>query len=142
MRLFDGTEIQARGIFDFIPTDRDLTPTYGLYLDQQWRKRDIAWEREFIDWPDFGLPQDESSLFAAIARIWELAKRGDVIEVACAGGIGRTGTVVSCLAIISGVPANDAVAWARAHYYARAVETNAQEELIARFGEWYKGRAG
>ena len=30
----------------------------------------------------------------------------------------------------------------RAHYDERAVETNAQEELIARFDEWYKGRVG
>jgi protein-tyrosine phosphatase len=142
VRLADGTEIQARGVDELILTDADLTPTYGLYLDERWRKRDILWQHTFIDWPDFGVPPDEPALFEAIVEAWERATRGDIVEVACRGGIGRTGTVVACMAILSGVPSSGAVDWTRAQYDARAVETDTQEELVARFGEWHELRAG
>jgi hypothetical protein len=139
VRLADGTLVQARGLLTFIPADLDLTPTFGLYLDRGWRDREIGWPHEFIDWPDFGVPSDERSLFGAIVRAWDSAKRGETVEVACAGGMGRTGTVVACLAILSGIAPDDAVRWTRANYDARAVETAAQEELVARFGDWWAG---
>jgi hypothetical protein len=47
--------------------------------------------------------------------------------------LGRTGTLLGCLAIVAGVHAADAVEWVRGHYDARAVETVDQVEMIARF---------
>ena len=45
----------------------------------------------------------------------------------------RTGTVMSCLAILSGVPADQAIAWVREHYNERAVETPWQRGWVKRF---------
>ena len=38
------------------------------------------------------------------------------------------------MAVLAGVPADEAVAWVRANYRAGAVETDAQKLLVARFG--------
>ncbi|WP_372470498.1 phosphatase domain-containing protein [Saccharothrix luteola] len=61
------------------------------------------------------------------------AVAGERVEVACGGGVGRTGTVITCLAVLAGVPSGDVVAWARAHYNRRAVETPWQKRWVARF---------
>lgn len=57
----------------------------------------------------------------------------DRVEIACAGGRGRTGTALACLAIIDGVPAEDAVAFVRERYHRRAVETPWQRRYVRRF---------
>jgi hypothetical protein len=38
------------------------------------------------------------------------------------------------MAVLAGVPAADAVAWVRANYDARAVETEEQEKFVIWFG--------
>ena len=57
----------------------------------------------------------------------------DPVEIACAGGHGRTGTALACLAVLDGVPSRAAVCYVRAHYAARAVETPGQRRFVARF---------
>jgi len=57
----------------------------------------------------------------------------DPVEIACAGGHGRTGTALACLAVLDGVPSREAVRYVRAHYAARAVETPGQRRFVARF---------
>ena len=42
--------------------------------------------------------------------------------------------MLSCLAVAAGIDApSDAIQWVREHYHASAVETRAQEQLVARF---------
>ena len=53
------------------------------------------------------------------------------VEIACGGGVGRTGTALAVLAVLSGVPAAAAVEWVRANYHPRAVETRRQRAWIA-----------
>jgi protein-tyrosine phosphatase len=77
--------------------------------------------------------------FAAVVDLHRRARAGEVVEVACYGGIGRTGTALSCLAVLAGVSPSEAVAWVRKHYHRLAVETAEQEQLIARFGRWLDG---
>jgi protein-tyrosine phosphatase len=55
------------------------------------------------------------------------------VEIACAGGHGRTGTALACLAILDGVPATEAVAFVRDQYDPHAVETPAQRRYVAKF---------
>lgn len=55
------------------------------------------------------------------------------VEVACAGGRGRTGTALACLAVLDGVPADRAVAFVRRNYDAHAVETPWQKRYVRRF---------
>lgn len=56
------------------------------------------------------------------------------IEIACAGGRGRTGTALACVAVLDGVPATKAVAYVRGRYDRRAVETVWQRWYVRRFG--------
>jgi protein-tyrosine phosphatase len=86
-----------------------------------------------VRWPDFRLPSDREDAADAIAEAWREAERGRV-EVACGGGIGRTGTALACLAILDGVPAEQAVAYVREHYHRRAVETPWQRRYVRAFG--------
>jgi len=64
-----------------------------------------------------------------------MAQEGKRVEVACIGGHGRTGTVLACMAVLAGVPANEAVRWVRNQYCERAVQEPSQEYWMERFAE-------
>jgi protein-tyrosine phosphatase len=81
------------------------------------------WPYRRIDWPDFGLPRDRQDALAGLAQALRKARGGELVEVACLGGRGRTGTAIAALAIMDGVPAKDAVRWVRTRYHPKAVET-------------------
>jgi protein-tyrosine phosphatase len=82
--------------------------------------------------PDFGLPSDSAAAEAALREAWARAA-AERVEIGCAGGHGRTGTALACLAVLDGVPGREAVRYVRAHYAARAVETPRQRRFVARF---------
>jgi hypothetical protein len=126
----DGTQIVAVSFDAADPYRRERTPSFGLYLDDRW---DPPWPHAHLDWPDFAVPADPAALRVALTTLLERARAGDVVEVGCLGGHGRTGTAVACLAILTGVQPDDAVAWVREHYCDRAVETGAQAAFVAGF---------
>jgi protein-tyrosine phosphatase len=86
-----------------------------------------------VRWPDFRLPADPTDLRAALDDVLTRAA-AERVDVACAGGRGRTGTALACLAILDGVAPTEAVAWVRQRYDARAVETPFQARFVRRFG--------
>ena len=132
--LPDGSVVLAHGRLDLVPSERPRAPDYAMYLDERWRHdTGVTWPCRMIDWPDFGVPTDEDDLFIAVEYLYQRARRVELVEVACFGGVGRTGTVLSCLTVLAGVAPSEAVAWVRANYAARAVETPEQEALVARF---------
>lgn len=127
----DGTRIRANGI-----AARDTDGgwrEFGLYCDAAWKPE---WPSQTIDWPDFGLPSAPETAAQQIVDAFERAKRGERVEVGCLGGLGRTGTVLACMAALAGVPSTDAVTWLRQHYRPEAVETGAQANWVAWFAEW------
>ena len=103
---------------------------FGLYMDKRWAPE---WPAELIEWQDFGLPRDDAAARAQIRGAFARARAGERVEVGCLGGLGRTGTVLACMATLAGVPADEAVAWVRANYDVRAVETPEQEEWVRAF---------
>ena len=82
----------------------------------------VAWPCTWLRWPDFRLPADDARARKVLAEAWERAAH-ERVEIACAGGKGRTGTALALLAVLDGVPRQEAVAWVRDHYDSRAVET-------------------
>ena len=96
-----------------------------------------TWPAEVVEWPDFGLPADGNRAADQIVAAFARARSGDVVEVGCMGGLGRTGTVLACMAVLAGEPAASAVAWVRREYNPAAVETGAQEQWV----RWFAGRA-
>ncbi len=93
-----------------------------------------AWAYRRVRWPDFLLPLDRADALDALGETLRRAHAGERVEVACAGGIGRTGTALAALAVLDGLPAADAVAWVREHYHPRAVETPWQRRWVRRVG--------
>jgi protein-tyrosine phosphatase len=86
-----------------------------------------------FDWPDFGVPSNGTSLLGNLKLLLGRGRRGELIEVGCLGGHGRTGTALACLAVLAGCPSAEAVAWVRANCCPSAVETSEQEALVLTF---------
>jgi hypothetical protein len=82
-----------------------------------------GWPYRRIAWPDFWIPTDREDALDALHEAHRRAHAGERVEVACAGGIGRTGTALAALAIVDGLPPERAVSWVRREYHHRAVET-------------------
>ena len=80
------------------------------------------WPYRRVRWPDFGIPLSTRDALEAIHEAHERCSARERVEACCAGGVGRTGTVLAALAVLDGLPAGAAVAWVRARYHPRAVE--------------------
>ena len=106
------------------PYARDVPPDFGLYLDERWQP---PWPHQFLDWPDFGVPDDPVPVVEVLEALLDRAREGQRVEIGCYGGHGRTGTALACLAILCGQAPHEAVSWVRSRYCERAVETDEQE---------------
>jgi hypothetical protein len=80
------------------------------------------WPHRRIAWPDFWLPLDRLDALDGLGEALRRATLGEVVEVACRGGRGRTGTALAALAVLDGMPPREAVGWVRRHYHPKAVE--------------------
>lgn len=130
----DGTTVQASSIGQNNKLRTEGEPDFGLYLAESWRNEGIGM---MLPWEDWGLPKVQYPLAAeAIRTAFEWAKAGALVEVGCIGAHGRTGTVLSCMAILSGVPVNEAVAYVRKEYCNNAVEGASQEWFIRWFNAY------
>ncbi len=128
IRFPDGTIVRGAAL-----SDRDANADWrdrGLYLDARWAP---TWPATVLAWPDLGLPVDNATADQAIRRAFEHARGGGNLEVGCAGGLGRTGTVLSCMAVLAGVSGAEAVRFVRRHYDGRAVEGSRQEGWVLDF---------
>ncbi|WP_432991393.1 protein-tyrosine phosphatase family protein [Dactylosporangium sp. CA-233914] len=128
LRLPSGRLIRGRGLRDGEP---DGSPQFGLYLLGK-QPPEFAWDKVWVRWPDFRLPSDRDAARAAFSTALRRAG-GERVEVACGGGRGRTGTALACIAILDGVPADEAVAYVRRHYHPHAVETPWQKRYVRTF---------
>jgi hypothetical protein len=138
----DGTSILAHGRLDVVPPERPRAPDAALYLDARWTTDPgVTWPFTFVPWEDFALPDDEEALFRALDDAWAAARSGKLVEIACDGGTGRTGTALACLAVLAGVELGSAVAWVRTNYHPWAVEVPEQEALVGRFAAWVQDTA-
>jgi protein-tyrosine phosphatase len=106
-------------------------PEFGLYLTRS-ELHGVPWEYRWVDWPDFGLPADPAAAREAFAVAWQRSA-AERVEVGCMGGTGRTGTALACIAVLDGVPPQDAVAYVRRQYDPHAVETDEQRRYVAAF---------
>jgi hypothetical protein len=128
--LPNGVQVRASGI-----ADRDLDGgwrQFGLYCDTAWQP---DWPAVTIDWPDFNVPASPEAAAQQIHDAYKRARRGERVEVGCLGGRGRTGTVLACMAVLAGVPGEEAVAWVRWHYRPEAVEVPSQVDWVNWFAE-------
>jgi hypothetical protein len=115
VRLPGGALVRGRRLGD-AGTPADFALVLGHGPVPSWPHRRIAW-------PDFRVPTDPRDAVDALREALTRARSGQRVEVACRGGIGRTGTALAALAVMDGRTPAEAVAWVRANYHRRAVET-------------------
>ena len=113
------------------PLPDGVVPDFGVYLLGS-EPPAVAWESRWLRWPDFGLPADRAQAASTLAEAWRRSA-AERVEFACAGGHGRTGTALACLAVLDGVPGPEAVTYVRVNYDAHAVETPWQRRFVAAF---------
>ena len=94
-----------------------------------------SWSHRRVDWPDFWIPRDRADALDALGEALRRARAGERVEVACGGGIGRTGTSLAALAVLDGLPSTQAVSWVRSAYHPRAVETPWQKRWVRSLGQ-------
>jgi hypothetical protein len=127
VRFPSGVLVRGRGLRRPLPAGP--APAFGVYL-LGGEPPPTDWEARWVRWPDFLLPRDRRQ--AAMVFGEALARAAhERVEVACGGGVGRTGTALACMAVLDGVPADEAVAFSR-----RAVETPWQRRFVRHFGQY------
>ena len=129
LTLPSGVCVRGRGLRR--PQPPGQQPTFALYLLGR-QPPVVPWESRWLRWPDFRLPTDMSAAEEALHDAWARARHGRV-EIACGGGIGRTCTALSCLVVLDGIAPREAIAYVRARYARRAVETPWQRGFVERF---------
>ena len=129
LRLPSGRLVRGRGLRQPLPAGPE--PRFGVYLLGRTPPT-VAWPSRWVRWPGFWLPTDRAQAGEVLHEAWHRAAT-ERVEIACAGGRGRTGTALACLAVIDGVRADQAVAFVRRHYDPHAVETPWQRRYVARF---------
>ncbi|PSM43347.1 protein phosphatase [Streptomyces dioscori] len=136
LRLPSGRAVRGRGLRNAL--DPALVhPTYGVYLlgKEPSALAELTWETRWLRWPDFRLPADRAEARKVLTDIWErAADPAQRVEIACGGGRGRTGTALACLAVLDGVPPEEAVRFVRRNYDRHAVETPWQRRYVRTFG--------
>jgi hypothetical protein len=129
MVLPSGRLVRGRGLRNGPPVGP--LPTYGVYLLGKPPPA-VDWDSHWLRWPDFRLPTDPAE--ARKVFVDALKRAGtERVEFACGGGRGRTGTALACLAVLDGIPADQAVDYVRRTYDRRAVETPGQRRFVRLF---------
>ncbi|HEX6348761.1 MAG TPA: protein phosphatase [Candidatus Dormibacteraeota bacterium] len=127
--LPSGRLVRGRGLREALPPGPE--PTFAVYLLAR-RPPAVRWESRWLRWRDFWLPSDPREARLVLEEAWRRATT-ERVEIACAGGRGRTGTALACLAVIDGLSAREAVAFVRERYSKGAIETPWQERFPRRF---------
>lgn len=129
LRLPSGRMVRGRGLRRPVPVGP--TPDFAVYLLAR-QPPGVPWEARWLRWPDFRLPSSPADARTVLREAWErsVAER---VEVACGGGRGRTGTALACIAVLDGIPPDEAVQFVRRNYDRHAVETPWQKRFVRRF---------
>ncbi|WP_314177713.1 protein-tyrosine phosphatase family protein [Streptomyces winkii] len=131
LRLPSGRLVRGRALRRPLPPGPE--PAFSVFLLGN-EPPQVPWDYRWLRWPDFRLPTSRMQALALLSEAWSRAG-SERVEVACGGGRGRTGTALACLAVLDGVPPGEAVAFVRAHYDPRAVETPWQRRYVLHFTE-------
>jgi hypothetical protein len=136
VELPDGRRLRGRGLRQ--PAPPGPTPDLSVVL----LGRDpgpFAWEHRWVRWGDFRTPASTDDALEALEDAYRRAAE-ERVEIACGGGVGRTGSAIAAIAVLAGVPSADAVKWVRAHYHRRSVETPWQRRWVTHAVDAWRAR--
>ena len=126
VRLPGGASVRGRRMDDASsPADFALVLADGPAPD---------WPHRRVRWRDFWVPSATADALDALREMHRRALAGERVEIACRGGVGRTGTALAALAVLDGLAPAGAVHWVRANYHRKAVETPWQRRWLRRVG--------
>ena len=129
LRFPSGRLLRGRALRRQLPPGP--APDFAVYLLGA-RPTPVEWEARWVLWPDFRLPRNRRDAHDVLCEAWYRAET-ERVEIACGGGRGRTGTAIACIAVLDGVPPDEAVAFVREHYESCAVETPWQRRYVTHF---------
>ncbi|HEY0825863.1 MAG TPA: tyrosine-protein phosphatase [Ramlibacter sp.] len=92
------------------PELAELSPDYHAALS----RGGLPFRWMNVPMRNFGLPEDPAGFRRDIASLAQDVRRGEVVLLHCAAGLGRTGTAAACLLKALGVEAQDALDRVRA----------------------------
>jgi protein-tyrosine phosphatase len=149
----NGTPLVIGDYTVYLSASRDVktplqgkAPTAAIYLDNTWVRGMVFTNDSFTspvkngirlmyaNWPDFGVVTIEAATLI-VKWVREAWKGGDVVEVGCIGGHGRTGTMAALLCVSEGMGWRDAMQYVRKTYCDKAIENNAQEAMVQEYAE-------
>lgn len=104
--------------------DRHQIPIEAL---KRWEQPTLVPEI-VLDWPDMGVIALPREFWVEL--VGHLSRLQARMLVFCIGGHGRTGTAIASIMAACGWESADAIAWVRANYCTRAVETVEQEQYV------------
>ena len=107
-------------------------PDYILILSSFHPRHPPETEVHWIKWPDFCLPVNKLEARHALQLTLKRAAHSRV-DIACRGGVGRTGAALACIAILDGMDPASALKFIRNTYHPRAAETPWQQWYISNF---------
>jgi protein-tyrosine phosphatase len=91
--------------------------------------------------PDGGVPGDMAAFMALLRTIVSALRTGSCVVVHCRGGLGRAGTVASCVLVMLGEPAEDAIHRVR-QARPNAIENERQEAFVIAFEKFHQRNSG
>lgn len=127
--------LRATGVSAFVDlTEEGELPSYQSRLIKIWGSAPVSHHRFPI--PDLGVPDTPERMADVLDHVQRVLAEGQRVYLHCMGGVGRTGMVVGCLLVRTGLaPATalDVVAalFARTPKHPRqSPETEAQREFV------------
>lgn len=130
VELPGGRRVRGRGLRKPLPDGP--TPDWAVYCVAH-DPGPFDWAYRWVRWPDLRTPSSTPDAVSALREAYERSA-SERVELACGGGIGRTGTALAHLAVLAGVPPAEAVAWVRQRYHRRAVEVPWQRRWVVTAG--------
>jgi hypothetical protein len=135
--LPDGTNIMCSS--EHTPDKREVpAPDFGCYMASSWEP---DWKAYWLNWTDMGLPKmSMKTVDSIVDELLERARAGQVVEIGCIGGHGRTGTLLAMLALKAGADdATIAKNWVWEKYCTHAIEGKKQEWYLDCYDAALKG---
>lgn len=129
LQLPSGSVVRGRALRDPMPDGP--SPDLGVYL-QGKDPGGFDWDSRWVRWPDFWLPSNSAGLEGVLREALRRCAT-ERVEIACTGGVGRTGTALACLVALDGMPGSAAVDYVRRNYSHRAMETPWQKRFARTF---------
>ncbi len=80
-------------------------PDYARIL----QRNNVPWQQMMFPIVDFGVPSDRAAFLKLVNGIAADLRAGVNVLLHCAAGVGRTGTVASCVLVALGLPPDEAM---------------------------------